>query len=238
MAGDFLSLFRSCVLGSEPKLARMWQARMADNNNRHLHEERLRFEKTLNAESSERKILLGRTTRIDGSPSWIGVPRKDFLGMHAWVTGATGSGKSFFVLGCLLQVLENKKSPVILLDMKGELADLVLDIALPVITQHPNGQWLLDNLKVVRPFDRQFLPELRITLREDQVPIEVQAVSITAAIEEALGDSFGQRMSRVFHKLVGLAIERNEPLTVVQSWLEQPELFSRSARESRDPTIR
>ncbi|MDM7914511.1 MAG: DUF87 domain-containing protein [Candidatus Eisenbacteria bacterium] len=174
----------------------------------------------------------------DGDPFWAALPSRELLAQHAWITGGTGAGKSFFVLGCLLQILKKSRHPVIVLDLKGELSDLLIRVGLPALAQTQNGPRLLRRLRIIRPFDPRFVPELRITLPEPGVPREVQAFTIASAIEDALGDGLGIRMNRVFLKLVSLAIEQNQPLTMLQRWLEEPQAFAEAARQSSDPSIR
>lgn len=238
MGRGLLSLLRSGLVGPEDELARSWQARVADLREKRIHEEYLTFEQTTRMEPGDGQVALGRARRLDGTPFWAGISIERFLSMHSWVTGATGAGKTFLVLACLLQILRGDACSLILLDMKGELSALLLNLAIPLLTKCRNGRRILDGLRVVRPFDRQFVPELRVTLPEEGIPREVQSIGITAGMEDALGDGLGQRMTRVFHKLVCLAIERNEPLAAVQSWLERPETFQKLARSSEDRTVR
>jgi hypothetical protein len=235
---DILSMLRARIVGPEPDLARTWQAQVAENITREARAERMLFEQTLDTVPGPGRVVLGRAHRLDGTPFWVGMLIEQLLSMHGWVTGATGSGKTFFVLTLLMQVLAAAAYPILLVDFKGEMASLLLDVIVPVLVQTRNGRRLLDNLRVVRPFDHDFTPELRITLPEPGVDRGVQAYMIADALVEGLGADLGARMSRICHRLVSLAVERNEPLTVVQTWLERPELFSRAARASRDPMIR
>jgi hypothetical protein len=238
MVRDFFSLLRRRITGPEPELARAWQIQMAGRLGRDEREEREHFERTMRADPGIGRVILGRAHGLDGDPFWVGMPVEQFLSSHGWVTGSTGSGKTYFVLALLMQVLTTGKHPVVLFDMKGEFAALLLDIVVPALVASGGSNGLLDNLRIVRPFDRMFVPELRITLPEIGIESGVQAYMIADALVEGLGADLGPRMSRISHKLVSLAIERNEPLTTVQEWLEQPERFRRCARTSRDPTIR
>ena len=234
----FLTAARGNLVGNEAELARDWQARLAQSMDQDREVEGRRFVEFLGCDPTPEHIIVARGRRPDGRPFWAGLPPKDLLSMHAWVTGATGSGKSFFVLGCLLQLLRTGRHPIIVVDMKGELASLLIDVALPALTQAQAATGLLERLRVIRPFDRHYLPLLRITEPEAGVPREVQAYNLASSLEEALADDLGSRMSRVYLRLCSLAIERNEPLTVIQRWLEHPETLSRDAERSADPAIR
>jgi Helicase HerA, central domain len=161
------------------------------------------------------------------------------LGQHAWVTGGTGSGKTFFVLCLLLQVLARGAHPVVVVDLKGELSTLLRETFLPALAaSREDSRERLQDLRVIRPFDRRFLPMLRITRPEPGVSPEIQAQAIASSIEDALGEDLGGRMIRTFLRLTRLAIERDRPLTEVLRWLEEPGALAREARQSKDPGVR
>jgi hypothetical protein len=79
---------------------------------------------------------------------------------------------------------------------------------------------------------------LRVTEAEPGVPRAIQSFNLASALEDALADDLGSRMTRVFLRLSSLAIELGYPLTVIQRWLEVPEAFARDARRSSDQSVR
>ncbi len=238
MVRDFFSILRRRIAGPEHELARTWQTHMAGYLRPGEREERAQFERAMRTEPGVGRVVLGRARGLDGAPFWVGMTVERFLSSHGWVTGATGSGKSYFALAALMQVLATGEHPVIVVDLKGELSVLLLDVVVPALVASGLGGGLLDNLRIVRPFDNTFVPELRITFPEVGVERGVQAYMIADALVEGLGEELGIRMVRIATKFVSLAVERNEPLTMVHTWLQQPDLFKRCARQSRDPTIR
>jgi hypothetical protein len=79
---------------------------------------------------------------------------------------------------------------------------------------------------------------LRVTEPEPGVPRAIQAFNLASALEDALADDLGSRMTRVFLRLSSLAMELGYPLTVILRWLESPETFARDARRSADLSVR
>ncbi len=228
---------RQLIRGRESGRARRQQRQAAESAHRQAHADRTRFAEVMAREPGPGQVVLGRGRRLDDSPFWCGQPIEEFLGVHSWITGATGSGKSFFALGCLLQVLREGRQPVIVVDMKSELSDLVIELLVPALMAHPGGERLLDRLRIVRPFGSD-LPMLRVTEPEPGVPRSIQAFNLASALEEALSDELGSRMSRMFLRLSSLAIELGLPLTVIQRWLEYPPAFAREATRSQDAALR
>ena len=233
-----LSKVRRNFVGNEADLAREWQARVVQRMGQEREAEGRRFAEVMGCDPAPEHVIVARGRHPDGRLFWAGLPPEELLGMHGWVTGATGSGKTFFVLGCLLQLLRANRHPIVIVDMKGELTTLLIEMAVPALTRLITDEGFMERLRIIRPFDRRYLPLLRITEPEAGVPREVQAYNLASALEEALADDLGSRMSRVYLRLCSLAIERNAPLTIIQRWLEHPEAFTRDAERSADPAVR
>lgn len=236
MSGDS-HFIRRLLRGDEADRAREWQARSLADAYARDHDDVTRFRVAMACEPNDRRVVLGRARDLSGEPFWCGLPFEDFLGKHGWITGATGSGKSFMVLACLLQVLRDGRFPVLVVDLKSELSELLIELVLPALLRTRGGARLLNRLRIIRPFGRD-LPMLRVTEAEPSVPRAIQAFNLASALEDALADDLGSRMTRVFLRLCALAIELGYPLTVIQRWLESPEAFARDARRSTDPVAR
>jgi len=231
---DFI---RRLLRGDEADRARSWQARSLAEAYARDHDDVTRFRAAMVCRPNDRRILLGRARDLSGEPFWCGLPFEDFLGKHSWITGATGSGKSYFTLACLLQVLQAGRFPVLVVDLKSELSELLTELVVPALIRTRGGERLLNRLRIIRPFGRD-LPMLRVTEAEPGVPRAIQAFNLASALEDALADDLGSRMTRVFLRLCALAIELGYPLTAIQRWLESPEAFARDARRSTDPVAR
>ncbi|MEQ1832469.1 MAG: DUF87 domain-containing protein, partial [Candidatus Eisenbacteria bacterium] len=228
---------RRLFRGDESARAREWQSRALAQSNARDHEDVARFRAVMACKPGDRRVLLGRARDLSGEPFWCGLPYEEFLGQHSWITGATGSGKTFATIAWLLQVLRDGRFPVIVVDLKSELSELLIELVVPSLLQTRGGQTLLNRLRIIRPFGHD-LPMLRVTEAERGVPRAIQAFNLASALEDALADDLGSRMTRVFLRLCALAIELGYPLTAIQRWLESPEAFERDARRSSDPTVR
>ena len=231
------SMLRSLVGHSDVRRARDGEGLRAAALHADVYAELARFEAALGGLPGD-GIVLGRATNVQGTPFWVRMLERDFFATHHWITGASGSGKSFLVIALLICILSRQRpNPLIILDFKSELTTLLMDTVLPALVARPSGERLLANLRIVRPFG-EHLPMLNLTLPEPGVPREIQAMSIANAIAEALGTDFGHRMNRALLRLVTLAIELEEPLTVVRAWLEDPSVFARAATRSTDLSLR
>jgi hypothetical protein len=156
--------------------------------------------------------------------------------MHLGVSGATGTGKSYLIAALLFQLI-TRRVPVVLVDMKSELANLLLDVVVPAIIARGRED-MLDRVRVVRPFELGRVPLLRLTEPEPRVSQQVQSMNIAQSLSEAVGHDLGPRMLRALLPTAGLAVERNLPLPVLTDWLRSPETFARAAAGSADPIIR
>jgi len=234
---DLAFLLRRLFLGDESERARAWQLRAEEALDDRERDELRRFAARLRREPGRDRLMLGRARDAQGLPFWCGMRIAEFLGQHGWLTGSTGGGKSFLAAIWLMQVIRRGRNPVLLVDLKSELSDLLLEVVLPAIASSGNAEELARRVRVVRPFS-DHLPRLRVTEPEDGVPRGVQAHNLASALSESVGDDLGSRMARVFLRLAALAIELRLPLTVVQRWLASPHVFARDARRSADPTLR
>lgn len=220
---------------TETDLARHWQRKLARREGDLYRRE---FVARLDCQPGKGSVLLARGAGASGETQWLGLPAPELLKSHAWIMGATGAGKSFLILGLLWQLLRRGDVPIVLLDLKGELASLLIDLVLPSLLQMPEFERLISTLRIVRPFDPVRVPLLRLTDPEPGVSREVQAMNLASSLEDALGQDLGVRMNRVFLRLVALAIELGEPLTVLTRWLGNPATLLRDSQRSGDPTLR
>lgn len=233
-----VTTLQGMVVGERRQIARLAQHEAARRLTPAERAERASFASEMRADPDGELILLGRWPVGGEDSGWIGLLPERLFTRHAWITGATGSGKSFFVLGVLLQVLKHARETVVVVDFKGELSQILRETVLPALAMLPGGEGIADELRVIRPFDKSRVPALRITAPEDGVSREVQAHAIASCVEDALGEALGSRMNRIFLKLTSLAIELGRPLPEVLRWLENPLLLTRDARLSQDSRTR
>jgi DNA helicase HerA-like ATPase len=178
--------------------------------------------------------VLGTLEEEAGAPRLIGQKSRLCAAQHALITGSTGAGKSFWILSTIASFLQ-AGLPVVVMDMKGETAALLVETLLPALAAsgRPVGP-----VRVIRPFDKTFVPQLRVTAREPGIDPEVQALSIGTTLEEVGGERFPARMTRVARTALLLLMERSEPLPRLCDWLANPGLFAQVARSSENERIR
>lgn len=226
---------------SASELGRIWHRRSIEAKDLARLEDLRAFVAQLRVEPGPGIVVLGRSRDEHGKPFWVGLPRQEFLtsSVSLSTVGASGSGKSVGALAVLLQLLRDGETPIVIVDLKGELASLVLEVAIPaLIALGADPERLLRSLRVIQPFSRSRVPLLRITRPEPEVPRDVQARSIATTLCAGMGEELGSRMERIVLRLVALLIERDLPLPRLLDWLDSPSTLQRDARGSQDPATR
>ena len=222
------------VLGREEKIARRWQAWLDDGS----RSERRAFLRALSIEPGPENIVLGAIENSRERWGWVGLLADRLVGFHGVLAGASGSGKTSWLIGILLQILARLRLSLILPDFKGETADLLLDVGIPFLLENGLEVDLLDNLRVIRPFDHRYVPLLNLTLPEAGVPAEAQAYGVAAAVEQALAEPLGGRMHHCLVEMVVVCIELGLPITVIIEWLSDPRSFVAAAARSANEATR
>lgn len=236
MMDHFAAQLRRLLKGSEADLARRWHATTERARSADARARRDAFLRQMRAVPGDGKVLLGRAHTDEGRFQWCGMSLPALCSMHLGISGATGTGKSFMVAAQLYQLI-TLGVPVILTDMKSELADLLLNVVVPALVARGQED-LVDRVRVVRPFEPGRVPLLRLTEPEPRVSRQIQSMNIAQGLSESVGQGLGLRMLRAMLPMAGFAVERNLPLPVLTDWLRQPEIFARAAASSADPTVR
>jgi hypothetical protein len=233
-----LRTLRHLLLGDERKLARAAQARRLTPDLALLR--RFRREYRVSGAAASRSIVFGYVRSPDGRLAAIGLPLKRVVGnqgTHILDQGPSRSGKTRLALAIARQLHHVPNVRVWSLDPKGDFTAgrerlIAAEAALL------GGERLVDRLRVIRLFDRGAPPPLRLTAREEGIPISVQAASIGTALGEATGAELGHRMGHILHYPSELAIEANRPLTCVLDWLLRPATFAAAAAASQNERLR
>ncbi|MEO7867202.1 MAG: DUF87 domain-containing protein [Candidatus Eisenbacteria bacterium] len=236
MVGHFAAELRRLLKGSETHTARQWHRETERGRNAGAHARRNAFLRQYRSAPGDGKVLLGRAQTDEGAFQWCGLPLSTLCSMHLGISGATGTGKSFMVAAQLYQLI-SLGVPVVLVDLKSELAELLLNVVVPAVIARGRTD-LIDRVRVVRPFEVGRVPMLRLTEPEPRVSRQIQSMNIARGLAESVGEGLGIRMLRAILPMAGLAVERNLPLPVLTDWLRQPELFARAAASSSDPIVR
>lgn len=161
--------------------------------------------------ASDGSICLGSSLSSEGRSYSVRLPEKDVRGGGHWlVTGATGSGKSYLVLGIILQLLRSRPSGLVIIDMKGELAGLLRDVLIPGLiggSDSPESAPLLRQLAVIAPFDDATTIPFQLLAREPRLPIEVQAHEVATTFGRTVASDLGPLQQHLFRHALMLAID-------------------------------
>ncbi len=167
--------------------------------------------------------------------------RHEDLLAHQHVIGVSGSGKSFFVLHELIALLEGRAvNSLLVLDMKGELAELMTDVALPMIASkmpRAEADAFLKRIVVIDPFSATNLPPLNVLVRDPGLPIAIQARDVAECFEAATESSVTSRMETILDWVLRLVIEVGGSFHTVRRALQEPAVLEALVRQSKDPEV-
>lgn len=145
-------------------------------------------------------------------------------GGHYFLTGTTGSGKSFLALHLILSLL-HYKMPLLLLDMKGEMSSLLVEKFLPLyLSKLPPAERedFLGRFIYFDPFSEDHLLPFNILKRISGVDVSLQAHEISSLIEETVGQDLGANQVMVLGHALKLAIEGERSFLDVRRILTDP----------------
>jgi hypothetical protein len=235
---QWLRAVRRLVVGDARTLARVAQARRITPEK--ALQRRFRREYGIPAGREAEFIVFGHVRGPTGSLVPIGLPLTRLVGhrgTHVLDQGPSRSGKTRLALAVIRQALRILRLRVWSIDPKGDLTE-GRERLLAAVAELPGGERLLDRLRVLRLFDRTHPPPLRLTAREDGVPVAVQAASIGTALGDASGAELGSRMGHILQYPAELACATNRPLTCIVDWLTRPALFAADAADSPNERLR
>lgn len=164
---------------------------------------------------------------------------------HLAIFGENGSGKTYEMLLKMLALIGRKTvRSLIVLDMKGELAELLTHQALPALAARmspPEADALLNRIVVVDPFSTTHPPPLNVLVRDPGMPIAIQARDTAECFETATETDVTTRMETILDWMLRLVISINEILTktkgsflTVRRALQEPLVLDGLVRQSPD----
>ena len=195
---------RHALGGSDARKARLAEAQETHGGSPGLAELITRY-----AQPGANRLLLGSVRAPGGKHSGIHVPTSEITAERMHVTGASGAGKSMWLLGLIGQLARSRKAPgIVLVDMKGELAGWLTGIWLPLIAERlapPEREKFLGRIIVINPFAKRYLPELQVLGPDPATSPELQANELLDLFTDTVGE-LGARMVTVLRKLLLLGI--------------------------------
>jgi len=228
-----LRALRRQVLGDERLLARRADRRGWSPSLSLLR----RFEHEFVLASDADGVIFGRLIDAHARGGLIGLAPTRLREVHLAASGATGSGKTTAAIGITQQMLAGGGVKLINIDPKGDTSAALEGVVAAADTE-PGNQTLLGEMKFIRPFDPDIVPQLRLTARESNVSAEVQALSLVSSLEEATGAELGLRMRSIVTPLATAAIELDLPLSVIVEWLGAPRAFADAAAGVQNERLR
>jgi hypothetical protein len=146
-----------------------------------------------------------------------------------YVLGKTGSGKSAFLLNCIVQDIRFGNG-VVVIDPHGDLAEQVLDH----IPSHRVNETIYFN-----PADRAFPIAFNVLHNADPTQRHLVASGVVQAFKKIWGESWGPRLEYVFRNaLLALLEQPGHSLLGIPRLLTDDRYRRRVLRSVRDPMVR
>lgn len=187
-------------------------------------------------------ITIGTSTTPEGRPFTVRLPEQEVRGGGHWfVTGATGSGKSYWAVSVILQLLRRRAGGLVVLDMKGELARDLREAWLPGLVaalDEEDAAALLPRIAMIAPFDSDALPPFQLLARDRNLPIELQAREVASSFGHTIGRDLGVLQSTILSYALLLAIDVGLTLPDVPGLLSDHARLHEAVGRTRLPEVR
>lgn len=224
--------------GSHDRSARIYLSQVDDYFSRYRHQVDQSLDKV--AKRAGSKIFLGET-------SWgkkIYVPAKDFLATHGLILGATGSGKSYYVLNLLQQILKSPDQQMGLgiLDPKGELFQKSLQYISAFLSQADTETQnrFKKRLHIIDFADDKSIVPYHMLKRRNGESLELLVANRLDSICELFDhtSSLTARMQLTLKYLLLLLAEYDLPIVLFERLCDDDELLFALANSSRNERVK
>lgn len=207
-----------------------------------LHEQAARAPQEMRALARAPAITLGTSLDIEGRTFSLRLPETEVRGGGHWlVTGATGSGKSYLTLGLIAQLVRRRPSGLVVIDMKGEMAEELRTKILPaLVASLPQREAvrLTERVAVIAPFDNAATPPFQVLARDPSLPIELQAHEVASSFGRTIGRDLGVLQSTMLKYAILLAIDAGLSLPDVPQLLQNADFLRGVVDRTRLPEVR
>jgi hypothetical protein len=187
-------------------------------------------------------LTLGTSLDPAGRSFAVRLPEEEARGGGHWLTtGATGSGKSYLTLGLLSQLIRRRASGIVVIDMKGELAQLLRTRALPaLVASLPDAEAarLVHRIAVIAPFDDSATPPFQVLARDPSLPIELQAHEVASSFGRTIGRDLGVLQGTMLKFALLLAIDAGLTLPELPQLLQDQAFLRGVVQRTRLPEVR
>lgn len=167
----------------------------------------------------------------------VRVRERDLTGRHWLVTGRTGSGKTYLLLGTILDLLLHHEGvQVVLIDGKGEAAEELLNRWLPVVAgDRPDLR--PEAVTTVAPWGTYGVP-MNVLAPIRGVGADLQAALNVRLFEKFLGESMGARMAPMLQEVMRAVSQTRGSLVQVLRAIEDEGYRLGLADQLRDQGLR
>jgi Type IV secretory system Conjugative DNA transfer len=158
---------------------------------------------------------------------------------HGVVQGASGSGKTMFLLSLLSQEISAGR-PFGIIDCKADLYEGVLRWMVAIGRSLPTEprEALKRRLQVVNPFDEEHLVPLNVCRSLPGISAETQAYEVTLALSRLFDSALGVHMESILRHLMLLLMEARLTLIEAPLILEDEILRGVLASRSANPVVK
>ncbi|MFI5297841.1 MAG: type IV secretory system conjugative DNA transfer family protein [Polyangiales bacterium] len=185
-------------------------------------------------------VALGASLGLDGNPFTVRIREAEMRRGHWFVTGATGSGKSFWAVSALLQMLRRRPAGWVVIDLKGELAKDLREVWIPsLVASLPDDQArnLIRRVAVIAPFDETSVAPFQLLARDPSLSIELQAREVASSFGHTIGRDLGALQTTILNYALMLAIDVGLTLPDLPKLLSDPEILRAAVARSTMPEV-
>jgi hypothetical protein len=176
----------------------------------------------------------------------VRLPLAELLGGHHAVTlGASGSGKTYFLLNVFRQLAtamtaSRGRFGIAVVDHKSEFVPLLKRMLAELAESLPEAdrEWLLSRIVVIDPFDTHALVPFGVLRREPGVEPAVTAYDVAGLVSRLGGAELGVRQDALIYSLALLGVDRGFTLPRLADLLANPTALMREAALSDEPDVR
>ena len=183
-------------------------------------------------------IIVGSASASDGREVTVRLgPQEQYA--HSVVQGATGSGKTMFVLSLLSQELLAGR-PFGIIDCKADLFEGAVRWAAAVAhnSSVERREALKNRIVAVNPFAPDHLVPLNVCRSIPGISAESQAFEITSALSRLFDSTLGIHMESILRHLILLLMESRLTLVEVPMVLQDEILRGVLASQSENPVVK
>ena len=185
-------------------------------------------------------VCLGNAVSQGGDPFRVLLPSDETWGGGHWtVTGATGSGKSYLALALIAQRIRCRVGGLVVIDMKGELAELLRRVVLPGLIASIGARdpelaiRTASRIAVLAPFDERAVPPFQVLARDRGLTIQEQAHEVASSFGRTIGRDLGIIQETVLRYTLQLAIDTGYALPDIAKLLVDDDERRRALERSQ-----